>query len=1133
MNTKCFHALLIFSLCGGVAEATRRPQDLQSLSAGAPIERELPAGQAHTYRIVLSAGQFALAQVEQRGANVSLAANGPDGKEFAHVNLRNTGEGVERLAIVADAASEYILKVRSENSIGSAAPIGRYEVKISELRPATEQDRARLKAQTLCYEAQTLSLEKAPESKRKAARLYQEALPLWRQAPEPYWESAVLTRLGALHIDLTEFEQAKDYFSRAVIAMKAAGDRRGEASAQNGICGALHYLGDLKGKAECLDGLMAIYRELGHRLGEANALSNKAVTFMGMSDYPAALESAQQALPVFQAEKDRRQEAFVLNNLGEIYRQLQEHQLALDHYERALAILRERNDRRNMGLTLGNLGVTYADLGDLPRALDHFRQAIEISDEFGDRRNKSLFLESVGPIWQRLGETAKAFDALTQSLELARAVGDRQAIGAALTSLSELYLLRGENEKARDSVTEALELARASGKPLMEAAAFRQMGKLAVAYGNPQEAIRLFQQSLSLSRAIGALASEREALIQLARTERERNNFNEARDYYEKAIALTESVRAKILRQELRASFLAEWQDEYEQYIDLLMQMHQRSPNVGHAAAAFGISERARARSLLETLAEARAGVRQGVDADLLAEERKLADRISLKERQRSKSVSNPQAARQTEALSKELDALLDQYRALQCRIRATSPRYAALTKPQPLTAQEVQIECLDPQTVLLEFALGKKRSWLWAITPDTITSIALPPRAEIETSARKIYELLTVRQPKKDMTESQRQALIDAADAKFRTEAAAMSRMLFGDVASKLRREWKGKRLAIVASGALEYAPFAVLPLPETEGRREGEDEATGRRGDRETPSRPVAPSPRRPVLLIADHEVVNLPSASALALIRRETAGRQATPKMLAALADPVFDADDPRLAAARKKTSPNGLIVSARSAESSSASSTLPSELARSAQSFHRDGFGRLVFSNEEAESITGFAPKGSTLKATGFEANHQLVASGELSRYRIVHFATHGLINSEHPELSGLVLSLVDENGKPQDGFLRMSEIFNLELPADLVVLSACQTALGKEIKGEGLVGLTRGFMYAGAKRVVASLWQVDDQATAQLMQYFYRGMLKENLRPAAALRAAQIEMSKSSRWSAPYYWAGFVTQGEWR
>ena len=175
----------------------------------------------------------------------------------------------------------------------------------------------------------------------------------------------------------------------------------------------------------------------------------------------------------------------------------------------------------------------------------------------------------------------------------------------------------------------------------------------------------------------------------------------------------------------------------------------------------------------------------------------------------------------------------------------------------------------------------------------------------------------------------------------------------------------------------------------------------------------------------------------------------------------------------------------------------------------------------------------APSNSSLKATDFQATRKLAADGELSHYRIVHFATHGLLNSEHPELSGLVLSLVDETGKPQDGFLRMQEIYNLQLPADLIVLSACQTALGKEIKGEGLVGLTRGFMYAGAQRVVASLWQVDDLATAELMKRFYRGMLKEGLRPAQALRVAQLEMLKQKRWSSPFFWAAFFMQGEWR
>ncbi|HEY6401243.1 MAG TPA: CHAT domain-containing protein, partial [Blastocatellia bacterium] len=362
-------------------------------------------------------------------------------------------------------------------------------------------------------------------------------------------------------------------------------------------------------------------------------------------------------------------------------------------------------------------------------------------------------------------------------------------------------------------------------------------------------------------------------------------------------------------------------------------------------------------------------------------------------------------------------------------------------------------------------------------------------------------------RRPKKELTKSGRQRLVIKADAKFTTEISALSHMLLDPIATKLRHEWKDKRLVIVAPGALEYLPFAALPLPS------------------ENYYQP----------LIASHEVVNLPSASVLAALRRETAGRQPAAKTLAVIADPVFELNDPRALAAKRKGSRDNLVANVQSADEAPADVviTAGSDLARAAKSFNRAGFSRLPFSSEEAGTIADLVPKNSLLKATGFRANHAMAASGALARYRIVHFATHGLINSQHPELSGLVLSLVDENGKPQDGFLRMHEISNLEMPADLVVLSACQTALGKEIKGEGLVGLTRGFMYAGAERVVASLWQVDDEATSQLMGYFYHGMLKEGLRPAAALRAAQIEMSRNSRWSAPYYWAGFVIQGEWR
>jgi CHAT domain-containing protein len=175
----------------------------------------------------------------------------------------------------------------------------------------------------------------------------------------------------------------------------------------------------------------------------------------------------------------------------------------------------------------------------------------------------------------------------------------------------------------------------------------------------------------------------------------------------------------------------------------------------------------------------------------------------------------------------------------------------------------------------------------------------------------------------------------------------------------------------------------------------------------------------------------------------------------------------------------------------------------------------------------------APAGAGMEAIDFKASRMTALSPELSQYRIVHFATHGVLDDKYPDLSGIVLSLVDEQGQRQDGFLRLHDIYNLNLPCDLVVLSACQTGLGKEVKGEGLIGLTRGFMYAGAARVVASLWKVDDRATSELMKRFYRRMLREGMSPAAALRTAQIEMQGQKQWRSPYYWAGFVLQGEWK
>jgi CHAT domain-containing protein len=301
---------------------------------------------------------------------------------------------------------------------------------------------------------------------------------------------------------------------------------------------------------------------------------------------------------------------------------------------------------------------------------------------------------------------------------------------------------------------------------------------------------------------------------------------------------------------------------------------------------------------------------------------------------------------------------------------------------------------------------------------------------------------------------------------------------MLLGPVAAQLG----GKRLLVVPDGALEYLPFAALTIPNTRG--------------------PFVP-------LIVEHEVTSIPSASTLAVLRRELQERPPAEKVVAVFADPVFDKTDERLS--------GGMSRNAGGHHGAPAESP---------------ALQRLPYTRQEAEAILALAPATGRKAALGFEANRAAAMSEDLSKYRIIHFATHSFLDSTHPELSAIALSMLDRQGRSQEGFLRSHEVFNLRLGAELVVLSGCRTGLGKEVKGEGLYGMTRGFMYAGSKRVLVSLWDVQDQATARLMTDFYRGLLgPKRSNTAAALRAAQIAIWREGRWQAPYYWAGFVLQGE--
>jgi CHAT domain-containing protein/Tfp pilus assembly protein PilF len=917
----------------------------------------------------------------------------------------------------------------------------------------------------------------------KALETLAEALPLARDSGDRHVEANTLNNIGLIHHNTGRQQTALEYYQQALAIHRSIGHELGEATNLLNVGGVYEYLGDKQKALEYMGQALALYRRVGNPHYLAMTLNNMGASTFYLDKAAEALDLYRQALDQWRAAGELSGEAATLHNMAHVYESIGEYQPALEHYEKALPLHRASNYRVGEGNTLTNLGRLYFSLGDPDKARDCYTRALALHRAVNNRTGEAATLMHLGNLYASRGDSERALGLYNEALPLTRATGDRVAEAALLNRLGGLHVSSHRLPEAVEAHQQALALYSAIGSPRGQGLSLTLLGAARSVDGHLDEAIGLYDRALPLLREGADRSGEAYALFQAARAERARGNLAAAERRLESALDILESLRSKVARQDLRASYFASVQDYYEMEIDLLMQRERAEPGRGFAGAALAASERARARGLLEILTEATADIRQGVDPALLDRERSLQQALDLKAGSLNRLLSSKHSEDQAAAAAREVDNLTSDYQDVEARIRQTSPRYAALTQPQPLSLERIR-EVLDEGTELMEFALGTERSYLWAVTPDSITSFDLPGRVEIEGAARRFTNLASRPGPVEEAHEA----------------ASDLGRLLLAPASGSLGT----KRLVIVAAGALQYVPFAALSLG--------------------------APGSYRPLIL--DHEVVSLPSAAAIAMLRGETAGRARAKKTLAVLADPVFRTDDPRVDSAPGRSARS----SAPRAEEASKPSSRDLERAAVESGVGEVSlrFPRLIGSRREAARIAALVPEADRLAALDFEASRATVTSPEFSQYRIVHLATHGLLDSVHPELSGIVLSLVDKRGEPQDGFLRLHDIYNLRLSSELVVLSACQSALGKEIKGDGLVSVTRGFMYAGAPRVVASLWKVDDAATADLMARFYAGMLGSGgQRPAAALRSAQLALAKERRWQAPYYWAPFVLQGEWR
>lgn len=846
-------------------------------------------------------------------------------------------------------------------------------------------------------------------------------------------------------------------------------------------------------------------------------------------------------------------EGAVLMMLGGIYTLLEQNQKAIEKYEQSLPFFRAAHEPRGEAASLLHLGLLHSKLGEMEKGLDYLNRALSLFREARDPHGEATVLSVIGTLQIFLGKPEEIVSYYNQVLELSRATASRESGALALPALDPIYKLMSVNvidhpEKARESLEQLLLLSRSLQIPRAQALALLMLGLDHSFEGNLQKGLRYYEQSLPLfrdqhdrigesaalfgvcmshissrnyqkgveycaqalaiHRATGDRHAESLTLKQIAIGERDRGNLVAAQSAIESAIANVESIRTNVVNPALRLSYFAGSQDYYECYIDLLMLLHKQHPKNGYDGKAFQATERARGRSLLDTLKEASADIRQGIDPALLQREREIQRRLNAKAQSQMQLLSQPHSEAQATAIAEEIQTLIKSLQQVETEIRLKSPHYSALMQPRPLALEEIQTQVLDADTVLLEYSLGEERSYVWVVTASSITSHELPKRGEIETAARRFYSLLNARNIRfKGESNSKRADRVAQADDEMPVAAASLSRMVLAPVAGQLGN----KRLMIVADGALHFVPFAALPVVS------GGASSTTRQ-------RRVTRS------LIEDHEIVNLPSASTLALIRSEVAGRARAPKSVVALADPVFMKNDERVKAGRDRDTRLDYQAPVRV---ESKDRQLVSAIQNTGVASDGLHVPRLPGTRREAEQIVAMVPTIQRRLALDFAASRETATSAELNQYRYVHFSTHGLLDSVHPELSGLVFSLVNERGETQDGFLRAHEIFNLKLSPEVVVLSACQTGMGKDVRGEGLVSLMRGFMYAGAPRVIVSLWGVSDWGTTELMVRMYQGMLKEGLRPAAALRAAQVSLKNDKQWASPYYWAPFTLQGEWR
>ena len=826
---------------------------------------------------------------------------------------------------------------------------------------------------------------------------------------------------------------------------------------------------------------LGLWQSVNDRLGMARSYEAIGHYELAQTNLIEATKNHEESLKIFRELNIVSEQAEALINLGFVAYRQGAWDDCLSLLTQAQLMLDERAEPYKMGQIVSTIGEAFLENGLLEEALKKIERATEYFVDAEDFRSVSVMRWDLGKVYYAQGKYSDALTSLNRALTDFQGFRDRYREALCNESLGSTYSAMGNRETALQYFQSALDLYRGLDKT-MEAARtsaligqeYLQQGKLRLAREQLNAALNTFDK---LADQVNRSAT----LYTLGRLELKENNLQAAEDYLRRSIDATENIRRVSTSNDLTASLSAAVDDRYQSYVECLMRQHKAQPDKGFNVRAFEASESSRGRALVEMLRATGGNFAPGVDTAIMEREKVLRSSLRVKEDYKVTLLAGEYNGEDLATLDAQIAQLEKEHNQVVETIQSSYPAFKQITHPQSLSLRQIQERVIaDDHTVVLEFSLGENESYVWVVTKNNLTSYILPSSHQIADQANKLYKLLKT-QPDHNQTAE----TINAA-------ASELGQTVLAPVASELNKQ----RLIVVAHRDLNFIPFQVL----------------------------LHPKNNQP--LIANYDVVNAPSASILAGLSEE-GRRRDRGRVLAAFGSPVFESNY-----SSKANNGNVEIASLQSMNYARWRQAVR-DTDFNGDAFEPSRIQPLFFAGRELANLREVVGEQQSMIAVNFDASRDNLLKHDLTQYSILHFATHGYLDKKRPENSGLILSTMTPDGKAQNGFVSLRDVYQLRAPVAVVVLSACQTGLGKEVRGEGFIGLTRGFMYAGASSVVASLWKVDDEATAELMKRFYKNMLEDGMTPAAALREAQNSFRQHPNWSAPYYWAGFTLQGDYR